>query len=340
MVLSYVGRCGHLSVLIPLDPVLFVANGAYRCHSYISSYFFPPTAMPTRNHMRRTDLHVELALARDFCSWSPFLRRTWFPKAGSPFFFFLSMEMCSLSSSQKEIAVRRTTPTSFFPLSLWSGNGQVCTRDGILFESVALAGDRRLSVPPPREVRAAAAGNLTSWNLVVPFPVVLLSRVTPVKVATCSKQQGQHFPVGSCASAVEDFRVHMCKQIQRQRPLWSCIIMGGRFWCSFGGNWSFPCRHRRCYSSGTNRSVQVQLPGRVPAPKVVTPRDALSPFLWKLLSPWNTGQGSTEQLLLNFLWCWYFLKFVCFASSSAANKLLFAKISIHPSKVARGIVWD
>lgn len=68
MVLSYVDRCGHLSVLITLDPVLFVANGAYRCHSCISSFFFPPTTVPPRNHMRRTDFHVELALAQDFCS--------------------------------------------------------------------------------------------------------------------------------------------------------------------------------------------------------------------------------------------------------------------------------
>lgn len=40
MVLSYVHRRGHLSVLISLDLVLIVANGAYGCHSVILSLFF------------------------------------------------------------------------------------------------------------------------------------------------------------------------------------------------------------------------------------------------------------------------------------------------------------
>lgn len=40
MVLSYVDRCGHLSALINLDPVLFVANSAYECNSFIVSLFF------------------------------------------------------------------------------------------------------------------------------------------------------------------------------------------------------------------------------------------------------------------------------------------------------------
>lgn len=41
MVLSDVDRCGHLSVLINLEPVLFVANSAYGCNSFIFSLFLP-----------------------------------------------------------------------------------------------------------------------------------------------------------------------------------------------------------------------------------------------------------------------------------------------------------
>lgn len=92
MVLSYVDRCGHLSVPIDNpDPVLFVVNGAYRCHSFIFfSLFFSPNALPPRNSIRMTDFHVGLSLAQNFCSYFHFFRRAWFPVSGFPLppFFF------------------------------------------------------------------------------------------------------------------------------------------------------------------------------------------------------------------------------------------------------------
>lgn len=72
-----------------------------------------------------------------------------------PPLFFLRMEMCSFSSSQKEIAVKGTMAASSFPLSLRSGNGEMdrCTWVGIIVESVApgpLPAMEGFSVPPPR----------------------------------------------------------------------------------------------------------------------------------------------------------------------------------------------
>ena len=67
MVLSDVDRCGHLSVLINLEPVLFVANSAYGCNSFIFSLVLP-NALPPRNHIRKTDVHGGLSLAQDFGS--------------------------------------------------------------------------------------------------------------------------------------------------------------------------------------------------------------------------------------------------------------------------------
>lgn len=223
MVLSYVDRCGHLSVPINNpDPVLFMVNGAYRCHSFIFSLslsFFSPNALPPRKPIRMTDFHVGLSLAQNFCSYSHFFRRAWFPVSGFPlhpplFFFLFKNGNVFLFHSQKEITVKRTTSASSFPLALLSANEQTymgCWDYVWISYSRVLAKDERLFCPPHHhgEVRAATTNNLTSRNLVVPFLVVLLSWVTPVKAATCSKQQCQYFSWVSCASAVEDFNVNI-----------------------------------------------------------------------------------------------------------------------------------
>lgn len=123
MVLSSLDRCAHFCVLTNTDLVLFVANSAYGCNSYIFSFF--PNALPPWNRIRKIDVHGGFSIAQDLCSYSKFFRRAWFPVSEyHPPPLFLTMEMFSFPISQNEISVKRTTSGSLFPLSLVSWNGQ------------------------------------------------------------------------------------------------------------------------------------------------------------------------------------------------------------------------
>lgn len=84
--------------------------------------------------------------------------------------------------------------------------------------------------------------NNTRFNFlkpVVPFLVVLFRHVTPLKVATCSKQQYQDFSIVLCVSVVRDVSVYTCQSTWIEMYHCGSIIMYLRFWCSFGGGWSF-----------------------------------------------------------------------------------------------------
>ena len=72
-----------------------------------------------------------------------------------------------------------------------------------MFESLAprfLLEERLFLLPHRGEVKAVTTNNLTSENLVVPF-LVVLSRVSLDKAATCSKQQCRGFSLVLRASA-------------------------------------------------------------------------------------------------------------------------------------------
>lgn len=130
-------RCGHLSVLIHLDPVLFVANGAYRCHFFISSLFLSLMhCLQGVSHSRMMGFYVGLSLAQ-ICVLilTFFFRRACFPVSESPC-FVLRIEMFPFPVAEKELQCPGPLrPLS--PLPPCEEDVGRCIWVGVISESVA-----------------------------------------------------------------------------------------------------------------------------------------------------------------------------------------------------------